>query len=67
MTKETYTCPRCSTKYGDRYEEDNLWFLKNAGYIKLGCCVECETAEEGVILDKTWKDYCDSTGIGAKS
>jgi hypothetical protein len=62
--KETYTCPRCLTKYGDRHEEDNLWFLKNAGYITLGCCVECETLQEGVILTKTWKDYCDSTGIG---
>jgi hypothetical protein len=54
-------------KYGDRYEEDNLWFLKNAGYIELGCCVECETTEEGVIITKTWKDYLASTGIGVKN
>jgi hypothetical protein len=55
--KETYTCTRCSSKYGDRDEEDNLWFLKNAGYISLGCCPQCETSEEDVITTKTWKDY----------
>jgi hypothetical protein len=58
--KDTYTCPRCAIKYGDRYEEDNLWFLKNAGYIELGCCVECETPEEGVILTNNWKKYTSS-------
>jgi ribosomal protein L37AE/L43A len=62
--KETYTCPRCATKFGDRSEDDNIWFIKNAGYINLGCCVECETPEEGVIITKTWKDYLTSTGLG---
>lgn len=65
--KETYTCPRCSVKYGDRYEEDNLWFLKNAGYINLGCCVECETPDEGARITTIWKDYLTSTGIGVKN
>jgi hypothetical protein len=63
--KETYTCPRCTTKYGDRHEEDNLWFLKNAGYIELGCCPECETPEEDVILTSNWKKYTSSL-FGAK-
>ena len=63
--KETYTCPRCAIQYGDRYEEDNLWFLKNAGYIALGCCVECETPEEGVTLTKNWTEYTSSM-FGAK-
>ena len=56
--EETYTCPRCSVKYGDRNDfHDSLWFLKNAGYIQLGCCVECETAEEDIVITKTWKEY----------
>ncbi len=55
--KEIYTCPRCSTKYGDRDEEDNLWFIKNAGYIKMGTCPDCTTPEEFEVIDKTWKAY----------
>lgn len=66
IMKETYTCPRCAERYGDRNEDDNVWFVKNAGYISLGCCPECETSEGDVIITKIWKDYCDSTGIGVK-
>ena len=55
--KETYTCPRCLTNYGDRGEDDSISFVKNAGYISLGCCPECETSEEDVVTTKTWKDY----------
>jgi hypothetical protein len=58
--KETYTCPRCLTKYGDRSEEDSIMFVKNAGYIALGCCGKCETPEEDVITDKTWKTYLNT-------
>ena len=57
--KETYTCPRCAERYGDRNEDDNVWFVKNAGYITLGCCPECTTPKEFEVIDKTWKDYTD--------
>ena len=55
--KETYTCPRCLTKHGDIDEDDNLWFIKNAGYIKMGACPECTTPEEFKVIDETWKAY----------
>jgi len=57
--KEIYTCPRCTERYGDRNEDDNIWFVKNAGYITLGCCPECTTPEEFEVIDKTWKQYTD--------
>lgn len=55
--KETYTCPNCDITYGNKNEEDNIWFIKNSGYVTLGCCPFCETPEQTVILTKTWKDY----------
>jgi hypothetical protein len=55
--KETYTCPRCTERYGDRTEDDSLWFMKNSGYINHGCCPECKTPEEFEVIDKTWKEY----------
>lgn len=57
-----YTCPRCAEKF-----LQGFLFLKNAGYMDMGICTECETPEEGVIITKIWKDYCDSTGIGVKN
>ena len=64
--KEIYTCPRCAERYGDRTEDDNVWFVKNAGYISLGCCPECETSEEDVITTKTWQDYTTKLFGGGK-
>lgn len=58
--KETYTCPRCAERYGDRTEDDNVWFVKNAGYISRGCCPDCRTPEEFEAIDKTWKEYLDN-------
>jgi hypothetical protein len=63
--KETYTCPRCLIKYGDRTEEDTLWFIKNAGYVKMGVCPECNTPEEFKVIDETWQAYTSSL-FGAK-
>ena len=64
--KETYTCPRCATEYGNRNEDDSIWFVKNAGYISLGSCPECETSEEDVIITKTWKEYLHNLFGGSK-
>lgn len=61
---EEYKCPRCSNVYNNEHDSD-IWFLKNAGYITLGCCPECETSEEDVIITKTWKEYRQSTKEGA--
>ena len=64
--KETYTCPRCATEYGNRNEDDSIWFVKNAGYISRGCCPECETSEEFEVTDKTWKEYLNNLFGGSK-
>jgi len=64
--KETYTCPNCSNKFGDKDEDDNIWFIKNSGYITLGCCPMCETPEQSVMLAKIWKDYTTKL-FGAKN
>jgi len=55
-----YVCPRCS----DSYDSDNLWFIKNAGYIDLGICPECRTPDEFDITSKNWKTFLATKGIG---
>jgi ribosomal protein L37AE/L43A len=56
---EEYVCPRCSDKYNNKYDA-NIWFLENAGYIKLGTCPKCKTDEELNIINSTWKAYRQS-------
>jgi hypothetical protein len=67
VMKETYICPRCSKRFGDRYEEDNLWFLTNAGYIEFGWCVDCETPEEDEKTTVIWNNYLVSKGLSTNA
>ena len=51
-----YICPRCSNVFNNDDDLD-LWFIVNAGYVKMGACTNCTTPEEFKVIDKTWKDY----------
>jgi len=51
-----YNCPRCSNIFNDDNDSD-LWFIVNAGYVKMGACPTCTTPEEFKIIDDTWKAY----------
>ena len=53
---EEYVCPRCSTVFNNDVDDD-LWFIINAGYLKIGACPECKTPEESKMISKTWKNY----------
>ncbi len=63
---QEYVCPRCSDVYNNDNDSD-LWFIINAGYVKMGVCPNCNTPEEFKIIDSTWKAYRQSTVKGAKN
>jgi hypothetical protein len=58
---DKYTCPRCSQKFA---ENDDIWFMKNAGYVGLNICVFCVTPTEKKEVQNVWHEYLKSKGLG---